>query len=109
SWGGSLRATLSFTARALALDASDFFFNRMRTPVGGGVEAGATLRLQLGGGAAVIRRIARIVEDWNPLDGSRQTWAWFDAPTPGPAQSAEVVDGVLAVDDDVNPTETHDR
>jgi uncharacterized protein len=108
SWGRGLRASLSFTARTLALGTADFFINRMRMPVGGGVEPGATLRLQQGGGAVVVRRVASVVEDWNPLDGSRQKWAWFDAPTAVAALSAEIVEGVLAIDDGANPTETHD-
>ena len=109
SWGNALRATLSFTARPLALAASDFHINRVRVPIGLDIEPGTTLRLLLGAGVKVIRRVTRVVEDWNPLDGSREKWAWLDAPTAVAATSAELVEGVLAIDDGVNPTETHDR
>jgi len=109
SWGTALRARLSFTTRALALSASDFFVNRVRVPSGLDIAPGTTLRLLLGAGVKVIRRIASVVEDWNPLDGSREKWAWLDAPTAGAATSAELVEGTLAIDDGVNATETHDR
>ncbi len=109
SWGNALRARLSFSARVLALDASDFFLNRVRLPIGFDIGAGTTLRLQLGAGVRVVRRIANVIEDWNPLDGSRQKWAWFDAPTAVPAAAAELVEGLLEIDDGVNPTEAHDH
>jgi hypothetical protein len=109
TWGMALRARLSFTARALALGPPDFFLNRVRVPIGLDIGPGTTLRLLLGAGVRVIRRAARVVEDWNPLDGSREKWAWLDAPTAVAAQSAELVEGALAIDDGVNPTETHDR
>jgi hypothetical protein len=109
SWGKALRARLSFTTRALALSASDFFVNRVRVPSGLDIAPGTTLRLLLGAGVKVMRRIASIVEDWNPLDGSREKWAWLDAPTAVAATSAELVEGTLAIDDGVNATETHDR
>jgi Bacteriophage tail sheath protein len=109
SWGRALRARLSYTSRALALGPSDFFVNRVRVPSGLDIEAGTTLRLLLGASGKVIRRVASVIEDWNPLDGSRQKWAWFDAPTAVAAQSAELVEGLLAIDDGVGPTERHDR
>jgi hypothetical protein len=109
SWGSALRARLSFTTRVLALTAPDFFTNRVRVPVGFDIAPGTTLRLLLGAGVRVIRRIGSVVEDWNPLDGSREKWAWFDAPTAVSATSAELVEGALDIDDGVNPTEAHDR
>ena len=109
AWGNGLAVRLSFVARTLGLAASDFFPDRLRLPTGTAVVAGATLQLMLGGGAKVIRRVTTIVEDWNPLDGTRQTWAYFDAPTAGAAVAGNVVEGLLAIDDGVNPTETHEH
>jgi uncharacterized protein len=106
SWGGALVAQLSFTTTALGLDAGDFFVNRIRLPIGSRVPSGTTLRLVLGAGVRTIRRIETIVEDWNPITGTRQLWAWLDQPTAAPAMSGEIVEGTLAVDDGVNPTET---
>ncbi len=109
TWGMALRARLSFTTRTLALGTSDFYINRVRVPIGLDIEAGTTLRLLLGAGVKVMRRVTNVIEDWNPIDGSRQKWAWLDAPTAVAAISAELVEGALAIDDGVNPTETHDR
>ena len=109
SWGNSLRATLAFTARTLGLDATDFHTDRISLPSGADVVEGAVLRLSLGLGVREIRRVVRVSEDWNPLDGSRQTWAWFDAPTASAAQSAELVEGVVTIDDGVNQAETFEH
>jgi hypothetical protein len=108
SWGQQLQARLSFTTRALALGASDFFTNRLRLPARLDLGPGTTLRLFLGGGVTVIRRIVSVVEDWNPLDGSRQQWARFDTATAVAAVTAELVEGVLTIDDGVT-VETHTR
>jgi hypothetical protein len=109
SWGSALRAQFTFTTRSLALAPSDFFVNRVRLPIGLDIVPGTTLRLLLGVGVRVIRRAESVIEDWNPLDGSRLKWAYFDAPTAVAAQSAELVEGALAIDDGVNRTEMHDR
>ncbi len=109
SWGNNLTATLSLTTRSLALSPSDFFPNRIRLPAGVGIDPGAMLRLFLGGGVKAIRRVETIIDDWNPADGARQRWAWFDQPTASAAQSAELVEGRLQIDDGVNPTESHEH
>ena len=109
SWGNNLSAKLSFTTTALALAASDFFINRLRLPSGLKIYPGTMVRLSIGGGVRVIRRIETVVDDWNPADGSRERWAWFDLPTASAAVSAELVEGRVDIDDGVNPTETHDH
>ena len=107
-WGNNLRATLSFTARPLALGPADFSTTRVRLPAGFQIDAGATLRLSLGSGIKVLRRIETLTEEWNVSDGTRELWASLDAPTAAAAQSAELVEGSLAIDDGVNPTEVLD-
>jgi hypothetical protein len=109
SWGNNLSVKLSFTLSALALGNSDFYPNRLRLPPGLKISPGATLRLSLGNGVRAIRRIETIIDDWNPRDGSRQQWAWFNSPTASAALSAEIVEGRLDIDDGVNPTETHEH
>ncbi|MBZ5558141.1 MAG: phage tail sheath subtilisin-like domain-containing protein [Acidobacteriia bacterium] len=109
SWGNSLRVTLSFTARTLGLAASDFYVDRLSLPNGADAVPGAVLRLFLGAGVKTIRRISLVTEDWNPLDGSRQTWAWFDHATASAAQSAELIEGVVTIDDGVNAIETFEH
>ena len=109
AWGNNLSAKLSFTTSTLALAPTDFFPSRLRVPAGLKIYPGATLRLSLGGGIRAIRRMETVVDDWNPTDGSRQRWAWFDLAIGTPAESAELVEGRLDIDDGVNPTETHDH
>src|SRR5262249_49245447 len=70
---------------------------------------GATLRLSLGGGVRVIRRLSVIAEDWDPATGARIAFATFDAPTAAAARSAELVEGVLRIDDGDGRSELHDR
>ena len=108
-WGNSLSAKLSFTTSTLALASADFFPNRLHLPAGLKIYPGATLRLSLGGGVRTIRRVETVVDDWNPTDGSRQRWAWFELAIGTPAESAEMVEGRLDIDDGVNPIETHDH
>jgi hypothetical protein len=109
AWGNNLSAKLSFTTSTLALAPTDFFSNRLRLPAGLKIYPGATLRLSLGGGVRAIRRVETVVDDWNPTDGSRQRWAWFDLAIGTPVESAELVEGRLDIDDGVNPTETRDH
>jgi hypothetical protein len=109
SWGNQLRAQLRLVPRVLALGPSDLFADRIRVPMGIEIDRGATLRLFLGVGLKAIRRVTAVIDDWNPIDGSRERSAWFDAPTASVPVSAELVDGVLTIDDGVNPTETHEH
>jgi hypothetical protein len=109
TWANPLTAQLSFTTTALGLDASDFFLNRLRLPIGSRLPSGTTLRLYLGAGVKAIRRIETIIDDWNPATGDRELWASLDRPTATAALSGEIVEGVLATDDAVNPVETLSR
>ena len=109
AWGNNLSAKLSFTTSTLALAPTDFFPSRLRVPAGLKIYPGATLRLSLGGGVRAIRRVETVVDDWNPTDGSRQRWASLELAIATPAESAEMVEGRLDIDDGVNPTETHDH
>ncbi len=89
SWGNRLSITLSFTTSALALAPADFFVNRLRLPSGLKINPGTTLRLSIGGGVKVIRRIETVIDDWN-ADGSRERWAWLDLPTASAAHDPAV-------------------
>jgi uncharacterized protein len=108
-WGNRLEATLSFVSRALALDPSNVLPDRIHVPPGTAIIPGVTLRLFLGVGAKVIRRIRSIVDEWNPLDGTRRRVAFFDAPAASAALAVEVVEGFLAINDGVSPVETHEH
>lgn len=107
-WGNALSARLAFTTRAIALDPAAVSVDRIGLPVDVGLTPGTTLRLSLGAGVRAIRRLETIVNDWNPANGSHRRWAHFDLPTATVAISADIVEGTLAIDDGVNPTETHE-
>jgi uncharacterized protein len=107
-WGNRLTATLSFVTRPLALGAADFLPGRLRFPAGFPIAPGAVLRLSLGGGVRALRRVETLREERNAADGTRELWAFLDAPTAVAAQAAELVEGSLASDDGVNPTEVLD-
>lgn len=108
-WGNGLRATLEFTARPVALAAGALFDDRIRLPKGFDAVAGTTLRLTLGDGVKLIRRLRNPVEDWDPADGNRVLWAFFDIPTAAVPLSAELVEGVLTVGDGTIRAETLQR
>jgi hypothetical protein len=107
-WGNGLRVTLSLSARLLGLGPADFSTQRIRLPAGFQIAAGAVLRLALGSGVRTLRRVETLREERNAMDGTLELWASLDAPTAVAAQAAELVEGSLAIDDGVNPTEVLD-
>jgi hypothetical protein len=109
AWGNGLTAQLSFATIPLALAADAFTPTGIRYPAGINLVSGATLRIALGGGVRVIRRLALVMEDWDPATGARLGFATFDAPTAVAGASAELVEGVLQVDDGDGRTESHDH
>jgi hypothetical protein len=109
AWGNGLHARLSFVRQVLAIDSAGLLPDRIRLPRGLALAAGTTLRLGMRGGSTVLRRIAAIAEAWNPGSPVRENWALLDAPTATAAATVELVEGELAVDDGVNPTEVLTR
>ena len=108
-WGNSLTAQLSFKTTPLALAPDAFMPSGIKFGAGLDLGRGATLRISLGGGIQVIRRLALIVEDWDPMTGARLRFATFDAPTAVAGQSAALVAGVLEIEDGDGRREVHDR
>jgi len=108
-WGNRLSARLSFKIRALPLPPADFYATELRVPVGVDLVQGSLLRLSLPGGVRTLRRIATLREDWQPTKGVKETWATFDASTVVPAERAELIEGMLAIDDGDGRSEVHER
>jgi hypothetical protein len=108
AWGNTLTATLSFTTRPSSIPASSFTPTGFTASRGARIVAGQTLRLDLGGGVRVVRRVASAREEWHPDVNTRQLIATFDTPTGVVAKAAEIVEGVLTIDDGDGRRETHD-
>jgi len=98
-WGNRLSARLTFNTRTLALAPGDFYATQLRVPAGVEMIEGALLRLSLPGGVRVLRRVATLREEWHPTKGAKETWATLDSTTGAPGERAELVEGVLEVDD----------
>jgi hypothetical protein len=114
-WGNRLSARLTFKTRTLAFAPADFHPTELRVPAGVELVEGALLRLSLSGGARVLRRVATLREEWHPTKGMKETWATLDLTTVVPGERAELVEGVLEIDDGadrddgVDRTEIHER
>src|SRR5207302_5101337 len=88
-WGNSLRASLHFTARPVLFDPSTSTVTGFTLQDGERLSAGALLRLLLPGGVRQFRFADSIIKQ-------RVT---FDLAAPAPPESAELVEGLLFVDD----------
>jgi hypothetical protein len=108
-WGNRLHATLSFRARPLGLAPTAFTTSGVGLPLGTDITAGSVLRLDVGRGARVLVRVATVREEWHPTTGAREWRAEFDTPALLAVQSAEVVEGMLEIDDGDGRTERHER
>jgi len=107
AWGNALRATLSLAARPLAVDPSAFTSTGFTFARGVDVAAGTLLRLDHGGGARSLVRVAQVWEEWHPEQARIERHAAFDAPVALPVARAEIVEGTLDVDDGDGRTERH--
>jgi hypothetical protein len=109
AWGNALKATLSFRTRPSSLAASAFTLTGFAAPRGTQIVAGETLRLDLGSGVRVVRRVSMIDEEWHPDVGVRRLVARFDVPVGITPLGAEIVEGELAIDDGDGRTEQHTK
>jgi hypothetical protein len=99
AWGNRLYARLSFTTRPLPTDQPSLQSDRILIAPGTELPAGTLLRLRLGGGTPVLRRLASVEERWNENLTRRERWGLFEATTHGTPRSAEVVEGRLEIED----------
>jgi hypothetical protein len=107
AWGNRLRAVLRFTTRPLhllAATATDL------TPASAdAVSAGTLLRLSLGGGVRALRFVLGVVEVRRDDTAAVQWRARLDGAVTAPIEAAEVVEGLLLVDDGDGRAERHER
>lgn len=103
SWGNRLRAALGYSLRPL--DFTTAAPSSLTLDPRDGTAEGALLRLTLPGGARVLRFVAQVVRE-RRLDGPGSSLrALFTPAVAAPPERAEVVDGVLVVDDGVGRRE----
>ena len=104
SWGNRLQARLSFTTRPLRFESA----TASELDLGAGaLPGGSLLRLALPGGVKALRYVSRIDANWSPERPARRRRALFDLPLAAAPESAEIVDGLLDVDDGDGRTERH--
>jgi uncharacterized protein len=106
-WGNSLAATLSFTARPIRFISS----TTSELVVAPELElpAGSLLRVTQGGGVPALRYVMRIEERSDPGRLSRRRTAVLSGALASPAISAEMIEGVLDVDERRHPADRTDR
>lgn len=109
AWGNALKASLTFAVRQLALVAGAFTATEFVFERGVDIVAGATLRLEQPGGSHAIASVSRVWEEWHPERALIERHASFDRPIALPVVRAELVEGVLDVDDGDGRTERHTR
>ncbi len=108
AWGSHLRATLSYTTRPLVVDVAGFSAAELVGPSGMPLVAGTLLRLLRDDGGRAFVRIAAVRETWHATRAVRELHATFDAPIALPVAAAEIVEGVLDVDDGDGRSERHE-
>lgn len=101
TWGRGLRATLSFVATALPLEAASVSAADRRLPLGVAPVAGGALLRVTAGGAAVLRVVESCRRETaaGDVDGERRWVAWLDLPVSDPVTRVELVEAVLDVVD----------
>lgn len=109
SWGNLLRAALDFTARPIEFEASDV--TSLTVDVSFELPQGALLRLTLDNAERlrVLRLIANITRQERVTSAGFVNKATFDQPVGVDVMSAEVVEGILSIDDGDGRRERHER
>lgn len=107
SWGNLLRASLSFTARPLIFDTPQFTSLTVNDNVD--LPAGTLLRLTFDGGLQVLRSVTGITRQPIATKPGYVQEAEFDQAVIAEIKSAEVVEGVLSIDDGEGRFERHER
>ena len=107
SWGNSLRAALDFASRPITFEQSDL--DSLTVGEESEVTAGAVLRLTLESTSRVLRLVTNITEQERPRGAGFVRVASFDQGVTAPIKSAEIVEGILVIDDGDGRVEKHGR
>lgn len=109
SWGNGLRARMEFAVRPFLFSQSPADLSVLTIGANEDLPAGARLRLTLNAGQRVLRSVSDLTRRENP---SGRGFVWIvklDLPAPGEVLAAEIVEGVLLIDDGDGRTERHER
>ena len=106
AWGNRLAVMLSFSARPIRFVSSTT--TTLSLPLDLELAAGSLLRLTQDGGVPVLRYVTAINDAADPSQPSRRRTGVLHATLAAPAVSAELIEGVLEVDDREGRTERHD-
>ncbi len=107
SWGNLLRASLDFTTRPLVFAHPSL--NTLTVDEDIDLPAGALLRLTLKNKQRVLRLVAVITQQEHPSSPGYVLKATLDSAVPMDIESAEVVEGILSIDDGDGRLERHER
>jgi uncharacterized protein len=107
SWGNLLRAALDFTARPLVFEQSTL--NSLTVDEETMLPAGALLRLTLKDKARVLRVVAVVARQPSPSLRGFILQAVLDQGVPTDIESAEVIEGILSIDDGDGRLERHEQ
>jgi hypothetical protein len=108
SWGNGLRAALDFTVQSLVFNPDQ---TTLDTLVMGGerrLTAGALLRLTLETGERALRFVVDQTRQGHPSNAKVIWMAKLDQPAPDKIEIAEIVEGVLLIDDGDGRSERHE-
>ena len=107
SWGNRLAARVSFTTQPLPLESAAP--GEVVVAPGSAPAAGTLLRLRLSGGTPDLRLVAAVERVRDPVLPRDHAHLLFDSLLPGVPESAEIVEGVLEIDDGDGRSERFER
>lgn len=107
SWGNLLRASLDFATRPLQFEASQ----ATSITVADATEfpAGTLLRLTLKDGQQELRFVDLVERERRSKESGFQKLGILNLPLPANLESAEIVEGILVIDDGDGRSERHER
>lgn len=108
-WGNLLRASLDFTARPIEFDKIKSTLTSLAVDEGVVLPPGTLLRLTLKDKKRVLRLVANTTPLARATSSGFDLLATLDQLLPAAIESAEVVEGMLSIDDGDGRLEQHDR
>jgi hypothetical protein len=108
SWGNQLRASIDFATRVLDF-VPDVSLTSITVADGTELPAGSLLRLTLADKTRELRLIDTITRERRETEPGFRKVGIFNLPLPAKIESAEVVDGILTVEDGDGRFERHER
>jgi len=105
SWGNALIASLDFACRPLEFQSAQSTSLTVDSFVE--LPAGSLLRVTLSDSSRILVLVADVTAELQPRSAGFVYRATFDRSLPSPLESAEIVEGILTIDDGDGRIETH--